>query len=290
VSEEAPPTRRRRQKAEKKSVWKMDLQSLGKKGEADDDVVEHPPFVPVLPQVNLLPKQIKDSIAVAKIRRRLVLAAVLIIVAAGGVWYLQGSQISAARDTVAAATSENQALRSDVEKLAPVKQMYEQITRLQDLVTTTMASQPEAAVVIERLTAAGTAAGGDAIDFANAAVTYTGIPQAGKTLNACPNPDPFGTEITIGCVTFSASAGTRGQVSDLLRELESDPLFVGPYVTSSTIADLGGRTDAVAFSGSAGISLEGLRTKLTQEQVDALLAPPEPEPVPSSSATPGGTP
>ncbi len=37
----------------------------------------------------------------------------------------------------------------------------------------------------------------------------------------------------MGCVNFSATATDRGQVSELLRVLENDPLFIGPF-TSET--------------------------------------------------------
>ncbi len=287
MSDETPAPRRKR-KLVKKSLWKMDLSSMGKKDVDHEDEVEHPPYVPVLPQVNLLPLPVRDSIAIARIRRRLTWVGVLLLVVAGGVWYLQTSQITLSETAVAQATDQNQKLRTDVEALAPVKQMYEQITRLQEVVTSTLASQPQAAVVIEQLAAAGAKAGsGKGVDFASIDITYTGIPKTGQELNSCPNPDPFGAEATIGCITFSASAQDSGQVSDLLRLLEDDPLFVGPYATSLNVTDLEGANGSVAFAGSAGISLEGLKTLLTPEQVDAIINPPAPEPAPSASASPG---
>jgi len=278
----APTPRRRARKAEKKSVWQMEL-GAKKDKEAEEELVERPPFVPTLPQVNLLPTQVRDSLAIAKIRKGLILGAVVLPLAAGGLWWLQGSQISQAESTLAAAQAENQQLQADLEALAPVKQMYDQITKLQDLVTSTLAAQPQAALVIERLAAAGEAAGGNDIDFANAAVTYTGIPAPGGELNPCPNPNPFDVEVTVGCLTFSATAADRAQVSELLRLMEADPLFVGPYVTNSTVTDLEGAADSVAFAGSAGISVDALATALTPEQLEAILTPPAPEPAPTAS-------
>ncbi len=287
MSDETPAPRRKR-KLVKKSLWKMDLSSMGKKNADTDEEVEHPPYVPVLPQVNLLPQDVRDSIVIGRIRSRLSWVGLLMIVVAGGVWYLQSNQISLSENSVAQATAENQQLRTDVDALAPVKQMYEQITRLQEVVTSTLASQPQAAVVIERLAAAGDKAGsGQGIDFASIDIVYTGIPKAGQELNTCPNPDPFGAEATIGCIVFSASARDSGQVSDLLRLLEEDPLFVGPYATSLNVTDIEGAKGSVAFAGSAGISLEGLQTLLTPEQIDAIINPPAPEPAPSATASPG---
>ena len=286
-----PPGRRRKRKEEKKSLWQMDLSSIGKKGLVDDDTpIERPPFVPTLPQVNLLPTSVVDSMAVARIRTWAIAGLGVVLVAAGALWWLQGSTIDEARADLAAAKQQNTTLQGQVAALAPVNQMYDQITRLQDVVTATLAAQPQAAVVIDRLAQAGTEVGGEPITVTTTNVTYTGIPQPGDPLSECPNPDPFGEEITIGCLTFSATAATREQVSQLLRLLDEDPLFVGPYVTSTTATQVqtganGNRSKpVVAFSGSSGISLEALQTLLTQEQIDAILAPPTPAPSPSATA------
>ena len=287
-----PPSRRRARKQAKKSLWQMDLSSLGKKDDGEDlqERIERPPFEPSLPQVNLLPRQVQDSITIARIRNWTITAVAAVLVLGGALWWLQGSTIERAEADVAAATVENTRLRADLEALAPVKQMYEQITRLQEVVTTTMASQPQAAIVIQRLAEAGDVAGGDEITFSSVDVSYQGIPAPGGVLNTCPNPDPFGTEITIGCLTFSANASSRDQVSALLRAMDDDPLFIGPYVTSTTTTEVaagpqGNRTqDVVAFSGSAGVSLEALQTLLTPEQIDALLTPPTPEPSATASS------
>ena len=289
------PGRRPSKRAEKKSLWQMDLSSIGKKDEAAaDEQVEHAPFVATLPGVNLLPQAVRDSVAVSKVRRWFVLGIVLIALVTGALWWLQGSTIAKAESDLAAATAQNTKLRTDLEALGPVKQMYEQITRLQNLVTTTMASQPEAALVIQSLSDAAQRAGGDAIAFTGADITYTGIPAAGDELNICPDPDPFDSDVTIGCLTFNATAETREEVSALLRELEADPLFLGPYVTSTTATEIatgpdGKKTRAlVAFSGSAGVSLEALKTKLTPEQIQELLTPPKPEPSATASPAAGG--
>ena len=286
-----PPSRRRRRKEEKKSLWQMDISTLGKRDAAADDTpIERPPFVPTLPQVNLLPQGVRDSIAIARIRKWAIVAVALVLAAAGGLWWLQGSTIDKAQADLAAAQQRNSQLATQVAALAPVKQMYEQITRLQGVVTGTLAAQPKAAIVIDRLAQAGGQVDGPPITMTTTDVTYNGIPQPGDPLSQCPNPDPFGEEITIGCLTFSATAENRDQVSQLLRLLDEDPLFVGPYVTSTTATEVqtganGNKSKSVvAFSGSAGISLEALQTMLTEEQIDEILTPPTPTPSPSASA------
>lgn len=272
-------------KGGKKPFWQMEL---GRKKDADlvDEAVEHPPFVPTLPRVNLLPAAIGESIGLRKVRRSLIAVAVLIALLLGGVWYLQGSRISEAEARLAAAQAEGSQLQGQLDALAPITVLTNALADQKALVESTMAAQPQAAVVIERLREAGRqVGGGSGIAFSNASVSYQGIPAAGGVLNPCPNPDPFGTEVTIGCITFSASANDRQQVSRLLEVMEADPLFVGPYVTNTALGTTEGKQKTtVTFSGTAGVSVEGLKTVLTPEQVDAIVNPP----APAATTAPGG--
>ena len=272
----ATPAKGKSQKA-KKPFWQMEL---GKKKDVDfgDEEIEHPPFVPTLPRVNLLPPAIRQSVVMRKVRRNLVVVVLLLVIAVAGVWYLQGSRIDDAQTRLNAAQAEGGALQAQVEALAPITVLATALENQKALVDATLASQPQSALVIGRLADDGRqAAGGKGITFSNVSIAYQGIPVAGSALNACPNPDPFGTEATIGCTTFNANAADRQEVSRLLEVLEADPLFVGPFVTSTSINLPGsGAAPGVTFAGTVGISLEGLETALTPEQVDALLNPPLP--------------
>jgi hypothetical protein len=94
-------------------------------------------------------------------------------------------------------------------------------------------------------------------------------------LNSCANPDPFATDITIGCMTFSGTATSREQISSLLLLMAADPMFVGPYVDNTTIAtDPTGVNGQVAFSGTSGVSVNALAKPLAPEQIDAIVNPP----------------
>lgn len=271
-------------KKAKKPFWQMEL---GKKKGADltDEEVEHPPFVPTLPRVNLLPPAIRQSIAMRKLARNLIVVVLLVVVAFAGIWYLQGSRIADAEARLADAQVEGSKLQAQVEALAPITILADSLAAQKALVESTLASQPQASVVIQKLNEDGRqAAGGKGLDFSNISITYQGIPPAGGPFNPCPNPNPFGVEITMGCITFNATASDRQQVSRLLEVMDADPMFVGPYVTSTAVSlDEKGKS-AVTFSGTAGVSLDALETALTQEQIDAILTPPQP------AATPGAKP
>jgi Tfp pilus assembly protein PilN len=255
---------------------------LGKKKSADlaDEDIEHPPFVPTLPSVNLLPVAIRESVALRKVRRYLIAVVLLLVIAVGGAWYLQGARIADAEARLTAAQAEGVDLQAQVAALAPITVLATALENQKAIVDATLASQPQSALIISRLAEAGReSAGGDGITFTNVGVNYGGIPAPGGILNSCPNPDPFGIEPTIGCITFNASASDRQAVSRLLEVLEADPLFVGPYVTNTSVnpAEDGGAA-SVTFAGTTGVSFDGLETLLSPEQVEAIVSPPKPAP------------
>ena len=266
------------------SIWSKDL---GRKSGSDDDV-DHPPFSPSLPRVNLLPSSVPESFTLRRIRRSLLAVALLIVLGLAAVWYLQGAQIEEARSRLALAQADYATVLAKVEALAPIKDMYEQITGEQALVGTTLAAEPRSALVISRLVEAGRIAGAGSgeVDFTSIAIEYRGVPKAGDVLNPCPNPDPFASDITIGCVVFSGTARARDQVSTLLSAVAADAMFVGPYVNNSTIIEETADTPGgVLFSGTAGVSIDALAKPLTDEQVAAILAPP---PVAEATEAEGG--
>jgi hypothetical protein len=161
--------------------------------------------------------------------------------------------------------------------------MYKQITGQQELVGTTLAAQPRAALVMSQLSSAAAKAGTarNPVTMDNVAVNYKGLPAAGGPLNSCSNPDPFGAEVTIGCVNFSGSAKTRAQVAKLLVVLDANPLFVGPYVSTTTAMDATSDTPGgISFTGTVGVAADALAKPLTPEQLAALNAPPAPAPTP----------
>jgi len=268
---DAPPTG-------KKSFWSM---SIGRSKSAgptsvEEAVVEQEAFHTHLPSVNLLPTRISESIAIAKSRTVLLLMVLLLAAGSIALWWVQGDAISQAERTLAQSQKLNDQLSADIAALAPAKNFYNEVTRLEDLVSSTLADQPQAQAVLAQLDQAVAITGGrPPVAILSAAITYSGIPDPGGELTTCPNPDPFNTEITIGCLTFSATAANRTQVSDLLRAMEADPMFIGPFVTSTTATGTDtAQAGTVTFTGSAGVSLEGLQTPVAPELLEVILNPP----------------
>lgn len=280
--------------AKRRSFAKLELGRRKGSSPMADDVVEHPPFTPTLPQVNLLPASVRDAIAVRKVRSWLVTLALLVLLGAATIWYVQTARIAQAERTLAAAVAEAAALQEQADSLTAVTEFDAQLASQQALVEDTLAAQVRTTELVRRLTEAGrSAAGGAPIAFISIGLDYPGIPEPGGVLNPCPNPDPFGSSIAIGCLTFTAIADDRQQVSRLLEALAADPFFVGPYVGSTALSpatDVAG--SGVTFTGTAGVSVDALQTPLTVEEVEAILAPPptsESEaPADEGAADPGG--
>ena len=242
-------------------------------------------FQPTLPSVNLLPDKVRQGVALTKVRRRFTWAVALLAVIVAAVWTVQVPAITAAQDGLDSAHAKNDELQQRIEALGPIEQMVTQLQRQQALVTSTLASQPQASAVFDHVTEAAATAG-SAITFPTMDISYHGIPRPGGVLNPCPNPDPFGAEVTVGCVTFGGKAATRQEVAEFLRALEADAWFVGPYVSSSTTAvDESGRT-TVVFTGTVGVGPAALQTPLSAAEVSAIVNPGKPKVAATTPASP----
>ena len=268
------------------NVLKADLGDLfRRKAKGDGEHAAPSAFAPTLPQVNLLPASVRESIRVSRVGRCAAWGVGVVVILTAGLWLVQASAIQQAEQRLNDLQNTNQRLSNRANALAPIEQMATQLQRQEELVATAVADQPQAAQVLRRLEQAARAAGAPPIEFTTVQITYHGIPKAGEVVNPCPNPDPFRAQVTVGCVAYSATARTREQVTSFLRATEADPWFVGSYIGTSSLGtqtDTG--TSTVTFSGTAGLSHLALVTPLSDEQLEMLEKPPAP--TPSATARP----
>ncbi|MEC7363761.1 MAG: hypothetical protein VYA56_05000, partial [Actinomycetota bacterium] len=99
-----------------------------------------------LPQVNLLPAEIGDAIKARKIVKAAIAVLVLLLIGFAALWWMQGSDISRAQESLAAAQATQQDLNGKIESLQPVTELYTELTVLQDAVAAALADQPEASL------------------------------------------------------------------------------------------------------------------------------------------------
>lgn len=213
--------------------------------------------------------------------------AVLCIAGLAAVWLLQFTPITQAQERLDAAQQQSVQLGAKVKALAPIGQMYTLLTDQEEFITGALASQVRVAEIQEALQTDA----GPRIQFTNVALTNTGIPQPGATADSavtCPDADPFTVDLVVGCVSFTATGDSREQVAAFLNQAMADPMFVNPYVTTTTVGESAGGGQQVTFSGSAGLSLDSLATVMTQDQIDQLKA--DIEAAAQAAATPSPSP
>lgn len=248
--------------------WKL---QIGKK-KAEVVEVEHPPFTATLPHVDLTPESIRDAVAVRKIRRGFIFAGVALVALGMLAWLMQNGSILEAQTRLTSEQNTNAAVAAQVKALAPIEQLYQQITTQEAFISDAVASEAISSQVLAQMSALA----GKDIDYTGMTVTYTGIPKPklsatpATALNTCPNADPFGKDITVGCMTFSATTTSRARISEFLNAAQANPYLVGPYVTATTVSQSATGASLLSFSGSAGISLKALRKALTNDRITAI--------------------
>ena len=179
-------------------------------------------------------------------------------------------------------------LQDQAAALAPVGELSSALTQTQSFVENQLKNQPQGTLPITALVRQAASVTGTSIPISSISITYHGLPEPGDSLNPCPSPNPFDSDITVGCLTFAAVAESREQISEFLRNLEADELFVGPYVTGTSLAtDLDGNT-TVSVSGTVGLATGVLLDKPTDEELEAIINPasqatPEADPTTDSS-------
>jgi len=256
------------------------------------ETFEHPVFVAYMPKTNLLPDSVREKISLIKVKKILRRSAIAVLVIAAALWALQIGNIQSSEDRLAAAQNDSIKIAADVAVLAPVGQLYQQITNQENFINEALASES----VSSKVLAAMQRLAGSNVDYTNITMNFTGIPRPDQAadpnhlLNACPDADPFKMEITTGCISFTAQTPSRADVSAFLDRAAASSMFIGPYVTSTTMGEGATGASAVTFAGSMGISLKALKHQLSAEEIASLRLAAQAALTPTPKPSPGSTP
>lgn len=234
-----------------------------------------------LPSVNLLPAWAFERMAVRRLRLRFTAAAVVLLVLVAGAWSFQTLRVGEAQRLLAVEQGETARLTAENAELAPVKAYIDGVAHQKALVSETMAREIIYSDLLEALQDAAPA--GVQVDSVivtpSAAPSVTTPPASGTDgaaapapppttpaeESACPGPDPFDTLTVVGCVTLAGSASSRGEVGDFVIALGRDPLFVEPFISTTTTSDAA----KVTFAGSVGLSEKALSRRYVK--IDRIL-------------------
>jgi Tfp pilus assembly protein PilN len=231
-----------------------------------------------LPGVNLLSPSAFERLAVRGLRIRFGIGCLALVAVAAGAWAVQAARVADAEEQLKTEQAGTSRLTERTNVLQPVKTYVAGVEQQKATVAETMASEVYFSKVLTAMSAAAPSGVKiESLDVTLAAPAAAPAPTDGDddkeqdppapvVPSACPGPDPFQTQVVIGCITLSGTAGSRADVGDLVVALGADDSFVEPFITTTTTAD----ASKVSFSGSVGLSKKVF--SLRYITIDRLLA------------------
>lgn len=260
--------------------------------------------------VNLLSPWVFEEIKVHQLRRRLVVIGIVLVAVVALVWGALRFNLHQAEEELRGEEATGTGLSSQLAQLTPVKTYVDSVDRRVLTVRGATYDDVEFSRVLEALDAAApdgvqvatisvelasTEADGttststtssESTTTSDAAGSAEGDaegdqdgkgdkdPARGLVGSTCPGPDPFGTKVVVGCVTFEGTAVSRDAVGQLVIALGDEGLFVEPFVDTTTTDAADAAASAggpVSFTGSVGLSpkvfsgrYDGLGDELTK--------------------------
>ena len=220
------------------------------------------------PTVNLLSRWSLEALAARRLRKRFAVGGVLLTLLLVACWTAQELRVGRAEKVLGVAEAERASLTGETAALAPVRVYVAAVAKRKQTVTEAMKAEVRFSRVLAELAMSTPA---DA-DLTSIAVTMTSpasttgeaapLPTSGSTQpatpaatpagpsSACPGPDPFGTRPVVGCLTVSGTAASREAIGELVVDLGRSPIFVEPFISTTTTAD----GPDVTFTGTVGLS------------------------------------
>ena len=215
---------------------------------------------PAEASVNLLSPWVFEDLRVHQLRRRFLLAAIVLVAVIALVWAGLRFNLHRANDELRSEDAVTTGLTNQISELTPVRTYVDSVTRRvvtvhgatyddvafsRVLAALSEATPADADVESISVTLASTASDGTA-----PAPDAAADPARGLVGSTCPGPDPFGTKVVVGCMTIQGTADSRDAVSKLVIALGADGVFVEPFIDTTTTSD----ATQVTFSGSVGLS------------------------------------
>jgi hypothetical protein len=238
---------------------------------------------PGLPKVNLLSQSDLDRIAARRLRKRFAAGGAVLVVLVGAAWAVQHQRVNDAEKLVTVERAETARLSDKAQELTAIKVFVAGVNGQQQTVAATMSQEIYFSEVLSGIRAAspiGTTLQSISVALAPSPTGAAASSAAPADAGVCPGPDPFQTQVLVGCVTLSGTAVTRADVGELVTRLGSMNLFVEPFISTTTAGD----TDTVTFSGSVGLS-----DKVYSERYGPAPVPAPTAPAPASAGDAGDT-
>jgi Tfp pilus assembly protein PilN len=207
---------------------------------------------PVMPRVNLMPKEIEEAARFRRFQLAMGGAVVAAIAIVGALYVHAHSGVSNAQSQVDAAQAENTQLSTQLSSLSSVADVYAQVASKQAMLQQAMGGEVRWSYILTDLSLKVP----DNVWLTNlqAQQTVTGLENA-----AAPAPVATGTTplaaTTIATVNWTGIAFSHNDVATWLDALAREKGFVNPYFTNSTENFIGPKK-TVNMTGTVGLTAD----------------------------------
>lgn len=201
--------------------------------------------------VNLLSPWVLEELHVLGLRKRFLAAGVVLLLVIGLAWTALTLRLHQSEDEVDSEEAVADALALQIKDLGDVRTFISTVKNRQVTAAAMAAAQAQMSSAMETL--AGALPRGAEFESVTLVITGEEADEAeSDPESACPAPDPFGANTTIGCVQLSGTADNRADVSRFVQQLAASELFIEPFVDTTTK----GTERGVSFTGSVGLTPE----------------------------------
>lgn len=207
------------------------------------------PGAPALPQVNLLPSEIRAGRQLRSVKAWLAVSVLVVLLVAGLGYVLATLLLSNANAELAATQDQNQLLIAEQAQYAEVTTVLREIDAVDEARSTGMASE----VLWRPYVGAIAATAPVAVSVDNLSITG---PSPDPTAPALITTNPI-ARIGIGTVTFTSRSLTLPDTATWIRNLEQVPGFADAWFSTASIAEEDG-TVYYQVSGQVTLTEEAL--------------------------------
>lgn len=185
------------------------------------------PGLPAVPQVNLLPPEIRASRSLARLKRLLLLLLVLVVVLVGAVFFWATLQVSAANSELAAEEVETARLLDAQKEFAEVPLVLADLTAAKDARIVGMSTEILWSQTLVSLVAT-----------APEGISYEEVAMSGDTPMAwaAPSANPL-NERGVAAISFIGRSPKYVDAAAWITALEAIPGFADVYVTAAAIQE-----------------------------------------------------
>lgn len=185
---------------------------------------------PLLPQVNLLPPEVRAARGLTATKRVLALALVGVVLLAGAGYGMALMTVSSANDELSAAQDETAQLQRETVKYAEVPVVVNGLKRATDARTLGMSTEVMWKTYLDAISA---------VLPPNVSIQTLGITQATPSV-AAPAPGSALLGQGVATITFSATATTLPDASAWIAALDTVPNLYGATLSSEVLGEESG--------------------------------------------------